>query len=499
MKRSGLFIKLMSVLLTFCFVFSIIAASPVLSANGAEYNDNYENMSSAEKQAYLEQKVKEFDQKLSTLGNQSRETEDYIDTLNEKIGFLQRELQLAKTTIDNSQKKIKSLESQYKENEDEIKALQQDITGLGEKEEELQAEFNVSYDQYCERAKAMYISGTTSTLAMLITSDDISTLFTRLEMIKRVAKSDKQLLEGLQLEGEELLETKSELENKRSDLVLNQQKLINTKEDLTQTIKSLELQQTSYNEKEKTYEAQRAEADNLLLNLHNQTNNYSEFRNQSLQELKEINAEIEKAALEWQKRQEQATATTTTTTTTTTTSHNDDSEREPSSEKTTTAKKPTTSTAASSNKLQMTFPVPSQKKITCGYGSAGYAGHTGVDFACDSGSRVVAAEDGEVIISKDITCNRSTCKNSYHGDGYCSYGKYIVIAHYKKNSKGDYVYTLYAHNSSRLVSVGDKVSKGQLIAYSGSTGNSTGPHCHFEVRTPTASYSDCVNPTPYLP
>lgn len=138
----------------------------------------------------------------------------------------------------------------------------------------------------------------------------------------------------------------------------------------------------------------------------------------------------------------------------------------------------------------MTYPVPSQTRITTAYGSAGYVGHTGVDFACSSGSKVVAAESGTVIISTDL-------KNS---DGsYRSYGRYIVIAHDKKDSAGNNVYTLYAHNSSRVVSEGQYVKKGQLIAYSGSTGNSSGPHCHFEVRTPTASYNDCVNPTYYLP
>ena len=74
-----------------------------------------------------------------------------------------------------------------------------------------------------------------------------------------------------------------------------------------------------------------------------------------------------------------------------------------------------------------------------------------------------------------------------------------LIAQDKKKSAGNYVFTLYAHNSQRLVSAGDYVSKGQVIAKSGSTGNSTGPHCHFEVRTPSAAYGDCVNPTNYLP
>lgn len=71
--------------------------------------------------------------------------------------------------------------------------------------------------------------------------------------------------------------------------------------------------------------------------------------------------------------------------------------------------------------------------------------------------------------------------------------------HDKKTASGQTVYTLYAHNSSRLVSEGQYVSKGQAIAKSGSTGNSTGPHLHFEVRTPTARYADCVDPAEYLP
>jgi len=200
-----------------------------------------------------------------------------------------------------------------------------------------------------------------------------------------------------------------------------------------------------------------------------------------------VNAEIAKAAEIYKKKLEakkkkKAATTTTTTTTQAAQDNNSTTKQETTTEATTKAE--------DDSKLKMTYPVPSQTKITCGYGSAGYAGHTGVDFSCPAGSAVVAAESGIVIISKDLT----------NSDGsYRSYGRYIVIMHDKTDSAGNYVYTLYAHNKSRLVSEGQYVSKGQQIAWSGSTGNSTGPHCHFEVRTPTAEYRNCVNPTYYLP
>ena len=104
--------------------------------------------------------------------------------------------------------------------------------------------------------------------------------------------------------------------------------------------------------------------------------------------------------------------------------------------------------------------------------------------------KVVAAESGTVIISADLT----------NADGtYRSYGRYIVIAHDKTTPSGKMLYTLYAHNNSRLVSAGEYVKKGQQIAWSGSTGNSTGPHVHFEVRLGEPLYSNAVDPAIYLP
>lgn len=87
--------------------------------------------------------------------------------------------------------------------------------------------------------------------------------------------------------------------------------------------------------------------------------------------------------------------------------------------------------------------------------------HGGVDLAVNEGSPVYAADNGKVIVSEDS------------GNGY---GKYIILDHQNGYK------TLYGHNSQLLVSVGDVVAKGDRIALSGNTGNSTGPHLHFEVQ-----------------
>lgn len=89
-----------------------------------------------------------------------------------------------------------------------------------------------------------------------------------------------------------------------------------------------------------------------------------------------------------------------------------------------------------------------------------YTGHTGVDIGVGMGSPVYAAADGTVIVA------------SWYG----GYGYAVVIDH------GSGISTLYGHNSSLNVSVGQQVTRGQVIASSGSTGVSTGPHLHFEVR-----------------
>ena len=418
MKQSKFSMKAMSVLLAFCFVIGSVCASPSSAAVAAEKADSSQGLSLEEQQAALEQKLKEINSKLDSLGQQSKETEEYINALDERIEYLKKELTLSQQQIDNSQDKIQSLQNQHKENEETLKALKVQIEEMAVESEKLQQEFDLTFDEYGERAKALYISGNTSMIELLLTCDDISSFLTRLEMIKRVAVSDKTLLQELMDEGEKILALKNEMEEKQTSISNTQKTLEENEISLQNTIKDLEAQQVTYKDKQSQYESEKSESDKLLQKLHQQTKTYSEYRNSDLEDLAAINAEIEAAAEKYKEELEQ--------------SQNKPSTTTPSGSG---SQGQTTTTKPSSSKLSMTYPVPSQTTITTGYGSAGYAGHTGVDFACNSGAKVVAAESGIVIISKDITYH-SPCSCSNTGGGYHSYGRYIVIMHRSQFFKG---------------------------------------------------------------
>ncbi len=128
---------------------------------------------------------------------------------------------------------------------------------------------------------------------------------------------------------------------------------------------------------------------------------------------------------------------------------------------------------------QLLWPVPSNTRISSNYGyrthpvtGERYKLHAGMDVPASMGTPIVAAADGTVILA------------GYNGGyGYC-----VIISH------GGGLSTLYGHNSSLNVSVGQKVTRGQQIALSGNTGLSTGPHLHFEVRV----NGTAKDPLPYL-
>ena len=470
-KRQNYFLRFFAVFLAFCFLSVTVFSNITVSAQQEVY---YDDMTPEQKQDYLKSKLSEVESQLDELGDKSKDTEEYVNALDEKIKYLREQLNIVKEKVSTSEDKIVSLNRQHKKNTEEIAEIDIEIDDLNDQIDELMAEFNKNYDEYCQRLRAMYISGETSVLAFLLTSSDISQLLTRYEMISRVSKHDTQLLKSIQETGTEVKEAKSDLADKQTTLKNKQTELVNTEKQLAVTVKELESDKKDMESQETTLSEEQEEANSLLKQLTDKTKAYSEYRDQTQEDLDEINRQIAEAAEKYM----------TTTTTTTTEKHTTKPSGGSSDEKDTTKK--TTTSSSSSKTLSLTYPVPSQTRITTSF--YGYSGHTGCDFACPTGSTVVAAESGTVIVSTDL-------KDS--NGNYRSYGRYIVIMHDKKDKNGNQVYTLYAHNSKRSVSEGTYVRKGQKIAESGSTGNSTGPHCHFEVRTP--NYYDYVDPEIYLP
>ncbi|MGW5036193.1 M23 family metallopeptidase [Streptomyces sp. JHA19] len=106
--------------------------------------------------------------------------------------------------------------------------------------------------------------------------------------------------------------------------------------------------------------------------------------------------------------------------------------------------------------------------------------HSGQDFAVPTGTKVVAAHGGTVV----------KAGGNGAGDGP-AYGNAIVIKH------GNGTYSQYAHLSRVEVKIGQVVKTGQEIAKSGNTGNSSGPHLHFEIRK-TANYGSAIDPVSFL-
>jgi murein DD-endopeptidase MepM/ murein hydrolase activator NlpD len=135
--------------------------------------------------------------------------------------------------------------------------------------------------------------------------------------------------------------------------------------------------------------------------------------------------------------------------------------------------------AASVTKVSIPSRMPVEgTRLTSEYGMrehpvlGGRRAHKGVDLAGPVGTPVYATADGVVSMAQ----------------WFSSYGKYVQIEH------GAQLQTRYGHLSSYVVEPGAHVKKGQLIGYIGTTGRSTGPHLHYEVRVA----GDAVNPVPYM-
>ena len=377
---------------------------------------------------------------VNDLKNQQEENEDKIEENKQKKEEITAEKNQTISEVEDITTQIEDYENQISELNTKISELNTKIEESEKKIEEAQAQYDEQKELLDTRLVVAYEQGETSYLDVLLSSENIVDFISNYFYISELATSDTELMDSLQKEKEEIEKAKTDLENSKRELDTSkaEKQSITTQLEQTKSEKNAKVSQLTQDEQ--TIQAQ---IDELA------------EANKSIDaEIKQKEAEMKKK-LEEYKNQSKGS------------SNNGNSS--------------TGGGAVSSSGF--IYPVPSgYRTITTGmyYSSGQY--HGAVDFGSGgiNGQPVYAVADGIVYTAKALTT---------------SYGNYVIILH------DNGLYTLYAHGQQGSIRVteGQRVTQGQQIMNVGSTGNSTGPHLHFEVRTSPGTYSCRQNPMKYLP
>ena len=339
-------------------------------------------------------------------------------------------------------------------NKEEI-ALYDDM--IAEKAEEVAAAKTLEEQQlarYRIRVRAMEENGVYSVLTMVLNSSSLGEFLTVLDDMGQIMASDRELEEAYIAARENTEQVKAEYEEFRAELQEKQDELRAEQEQLQAEIdeatalirdlqENIDTRREEYEEILAIEEEADRELEALMAELERQ-------RQEELRRQREAEEAAARAAAEAAKAAQQALQ-----------AQQQQAQQNQQSQSTPAPVAPKVTGTGS-----FTWPVPSCTYITSRfglrihpvYGTEKY--HSGLDVGAGYGAAIVAADSGTVI------------RAGNSGDGY---GNCVIIDH------GNGYQTLYGHMSSVTVSEGQTVTKGDTIGYVGSTGLSTGPHCHFEV------------------
>lgn len=351
------------------------------------------------------------------------------------ISNTENEKKSVSTDIENLDAKIQVTSAKISTLESEIVRLNKDIAENQEKLEEAQVNLSENTDALRMRLREMYKRGNVNYLEVILNSRDIEELLRNNEIISSIARADRELIEFIQEQIDTIKETEERLQIDKAKVSASKAAVENERQSYQAAVDA--------------------------------KNNYMKVLESNLDLYK---AEFEKAQANWdsldaeivrlqkqiseQKKAEEAAA-----------------------RRATRVHSNITVSSGPRNGQSYTWPLPGHYSISSPFGYRvhpilGYSKfHSGVDIPAPSGTPIVAAKSGTVIMSKLMS----------------GYGNVVMIDH------GDTV-TVYAHCSALNVGVGDLVNAGDVVAFVGSTGLSTGAHLHFEVRVNGSP----VNPLGYV-
>ena len=339
---------------------------------------------------------------------QISDTEDYINTLSELIG--------------NYSDQIEALEG-------EISTLEGDIEIQRILIEDKRAEIDQNIVLYEQRLRAMYLSGNDSVASIILGATDFFDLLMKIELVKRVADYNNDIIENL-------LQMKSEYEAAQLEL---------------------ENQVASLEDVVEVTEGKKKEQEDLRSDWNDKLAEYTEIYNQSKKTIKDL----EQREANYKANQKEL-----------------DKEAEDLEEsiKKIINQKSRAEYMGDLEEGTFLWPCPGHYTISSPYGSRWGTKHRGIDISDKNihGAEICAANSGEVIFVNN------SCTHNYGKDHSCGcgsgFGNYCIIDH------GGGYQTVYGHAEKIIVKVGQHVSTGDVLGYVGSTGDSTGWHLHFETR-----------------
>lgn len=382
------------------------------------------------------------------LGGQAIHMPAYADDLDDQVQDLQGQIDSSRLEQENWQQVIEDVSAKLKQIQADLDAANARLQSIQKKQAEINAQIAqtqneiVKMEAYLKtrqnvlnrRVRAIYMHGQLNYLEVILGANSFSDFANRVELLKRVIRSDYNLILEIQKQKAAIEAKKAQLEEDKRQL----DALAAEAEKTRQEIAKKKAEQQKVLDAAKSNKAAAAQMEQDL------NAQLASVRNLIQQRLAAAEAARQAA-------QQQAAS---------------DDEGGGS--------------GSDDNYVQGTGAMgwPCSGPITSpfGYRTHPIFGttifHAGIDIGVDYGTPIHAADSGVVVYSGWIS----------------GYGNAVIIDH------GGGISTLYGHNQSLAVSEGQSVSKGSVIAYAGSTGNSTGPHCHFEVDVNGSP----VNPMGYL-
>lgn len=384
-----------------------------------------------QKQAEYAQQKQENDSKLAKLRQDKDKKNDYKNTLENQISTLQNQ-------IDTYNEQIQELDTKILKTQDEIADKQKNISA--------------NTARLKKRLCALYMSGGASNLEILLSADSVYDFADKVEALQMVTAHDTSLIHLLKSE-------MASVKKQKTAIKQNRQAAADAK--------------TSVSEKQGELSGFVREAQGVINDMSAKESSLQSASDDFAQKEEAASQAIDKWYADYQASQEKKKVEL---------AQKQASQQQKSvSAKTVGSSSVAASTSGGASAIgsgSMVWPVPSCQVITTYFGQVDEVHshpHKGVDIGASYGSTIVAPDSGTVVMAGA-------------GAGYEGYGNVVAIDH------GNGLISLCAHMSSVAVSSGQTVAKGQVIGYVGSTGHSTGPHCHFEVRlngTP-------VNPMNYV-